>query len=452
MATKIQTLGHGSLLLTDRQDQPLLLTDPWLVGSTYWRSWWLQHYPDEQQLEFLAQVKYVYITHEHPDHFHTPSIRKIGRAPIYLCPDLPDASMSSFLAADAFQAEVLKALQWRSLSPEVAVLSIPLWNDDSLLLIKTPDALIINLNDAKPNQKILKNIRAIRDGLEQEKVIVLSSYSPASIVNSFLRDDHRVHLKEKADYVKYLIQTCETLKADMFIPFASQVVFLRQDSQWANDYKVTYDDLKQFWQSRCELLPPYSTVDLVTGETHHVAPSDYRTKGDAKFNLIAQQEAADQQASFDEADQARLVQKMNSTKLLSLFSFRKGIGFSVNDQDFVYNPWQGSLASVARTALSDCSFWLKIPGQALKDALLYDHFGDLGPSMFIQIHLNHQTKPIAIYLFFILLTLNDYKHTKSLKNLRQWLLTTVKTSLFAAPKIPFLTMSSQPPESTKVLA
>ena len=46
----LQTLGHASLLLKSTQGKPYIITDPWITGSTYWRSWWLQNYPDKTQL------------------------------------------------------------------------------------------------------------------------------------------------------------------------------------------------------------------------------------------------------------------------------------------------------------------------------------------------------------------------------------------------------------------
>jgi len=30
------------------------LTDPWLVGSVFWRRWWPQNYPDPATLDWLA--------------------------------------------------------------------------------------------------------------------------------------------------------------------------------------------------------------------------------------------------------------------------------------------------------------------------------------------------------------------------------------------------------------
>src|SRR5580658_1638043 len=135
---KLKTLGHASIALYRDGEAPLLLTDPWLVGSVYWRSWWLQNYPDEATLDWLAQSAYVYITHEHPDHFHMPSIRRLGGGPTYLFPALTEQGYLGHMAESGFRAAIVPPGEWRKLGEGIAILSWPLWNDDSLLLIDTP--------------------------------------------------------------------------------------------------------------------------------------------------------------------------------------------------------------------------------------------------------------------------------------------------------------------------
>ncbi|CAN5285419.1 hypothetical protein BH20ACI1_BH20ACI1_05520 [soil metagenome] len=44
MNYRTKTLGHATLLLFEN-GKPLIATDPWLIGSAYWRSWWLEKYP-----------------------------------------------------------------------------------------------------------------------------------------------------------------------------------------------------------------------------------------------------------------------------------------------------------------------------------------------------------------------------------------------------------------------
>jgi glyoxylase-like metal-dependent hydrolase (beta-lactamase superfamily II) len=93
---KLQTLGHASIALYREGEAPLLLTDPvarrlgllaQLVAAELPRRGRRSHW--------LADAANVYITHEHPDHFHMPSIRRLGNAARrYLFPALTETRLS----------------------------------------------------------------------------------------------------------------------------------------------------------------------------------------------------------------------------------------------------------------------------------------------------------------------------------------------------------------------
>merc|ERR1712224_399028 len=127
--------------------------------------------------------------------------------------------------------------------------------------VDTSNALVVNLNDAKPSKSLLKWILKVVKKINKYTVL-LSSYSPASIVNSFRRNGKELSIKTKKDYVDYLNKVCKIIRPDIFIPFASQVVFQRDDSKWANEHKVRYSDLEKYWDSETKLLRPYSTINL----------------------------------------------------------------------------------------------------------------------------------------------------------------------------------------------
>ncbi len=57
---RFQVLSHAGLLLEGRGVS--LLVDPWLVGSSYWRSWW--NYPPVSP-ELVANLRptHIYLTH-----------------------------------------------------------------------------------------------------------------------------------------------------------------------------------------------------------------------------------------------------------------------------------------------------------------------------------------------------------------------------------------------------
>lgn len=431
---KIQTIGHACMVLRDDDGSPILITDPWLIGSTYWRSWWLQNYPTAEELAELGKTKFVYITHEHMDHFHPPSIRKLGSGPTYLAPSLPQEQIALFLAEQGFKSQVAEPLRWHRLHPKVAILSIPLPNDDSVLLVDTPTALIVNLNDSKPMRYQLKRVRSFVDShAAGKKVVLLSSYSPASIVNSFRKDSKIVSMKDKRDYVARCCELSESIKADFFMPFASQVIFYRQDSKWANPYKVTTADLRDNWTAKgTTLCMPYTTIDLGSFTVHSVPEEQFRRDEATIVQKVEAQLAHEKEAVFTAEDREELRKKLRFSKLILPILFRKGIGFHVDGQEFTFKPWGGKMVD----GIQNPGFSLMVPGQAIKDVLHSGHFADLGITMFTLIILNGKTNPKMVYLFFLLIGLHDYHHWWSWGNLWKWFKTSLRLNKWRIPTVP----------------
>lgn len=429
----IETLGHAGLLIRDDAGEPVLFTDPWISGSCYWRSWWLQSYPNERQVNELTRVKFCFITHEHPDHFHTASIRLLGKGIHFLSPDLPQEHITRYLAAQGYTASVVPAFRWKAIHRDVRILSIPLFNDDSVLLIDTPGAVIVNLNDAKPRARQLRQLCGWLDGALPSKTrILLSSYSPASIVNSFVRNAQRVSLREKADYIRYVSDNCRLLKIDHFMPFASQVIYKRSDSAWANAFKVTFDDLKAQWSGgRTRLLPPLARMSLPDGSYTFIPPESYNYDDQPVLRKVQAQQALDALVIFDDEDVDRLRRKLNSSRWVLAGLFPRGIGFTLENTPLHYSPWSGTLSRGAATG----DFALRVPAQAFKEALEYGHFGDLGTAMFTMVMLNSNIHPRRVYLFFIVMTFHDYGHTATLRDWLKWLRQTIKIQRWRIPGI-----------------
>lgn len=432
---KIQTIGHACMVLRDDAGKPLFCTDPWLIGSTYWRSWWLQNYPTPEEMADLSTVPYAYITHEHMDHFHPPSLRKLGKNPTYLAPALPQEQIANFLTEKGFNSKALAPLTWHKLHDTVSVLSIPLPNDDSVLLVHTPKAFIVNFNDAKPMKYQVKRIRKYveEQRAKGKKIILLNSYSPASPVNSFRRGKEQtiVSMRGKSDYVQRVSELSDILQADYFMPFASQVIFYRSDSKWANEYKVSVTDLLEHWSAKnTQLCHPYSTIDFETWEVTHVAEKDYYRDEEVIAHKVAVQEDKEKQAQFTDKDVADLRKKLSFSRVLLPLLFRKGIGFMLGDRELTYKPWGRKIVD----GIQNPSFSLAIPPQALKDVLYTGHFADLGITMFTLIILNGKTKPRMVYVFFLLIALHDYRHTWSLKNFFKWFGSSLRLNRWKIPR------------------
>ena len=416
---KLRTLGHASLTLFGRGRVPILLTDPWLVGSAYWRSWWLQHYPSQEDLDWTAKSAFIYVTHEHPDHFHMPTIRRLGHVPSYLFPALAERGYLEYITRLGYRAEIVEPLRWRALAEDVSILSIPVLGDDSLLLVDTPTALILNLNDAKPLPPVVKVIRRLADCVDKTRVL-LCSYSPASLVNSFVDDTGTVALKSPRHYVDYISRLSDALGANLYLPFASQVVFSRMDSCWANGHRTTYQHLQQHWGSRARLMPPYATLDLARFTVEWVSPKRYRPMHPLKVAALADQRLVEEEsATIFRNDVAELERRLNTWRWLLLLIFPRGFALSLGERCFGYHALRGRLIEGGTSTQGE--FLVSIPKLTMKEALRNGHISDLGITMFVRVRLLRKFDPRKVYALFMLLQFADYGHLRNVGSVFRWL-------------------------------
>lgn len=422
----LRTLGHACLALYQGRENPLLVTDPWLVGSVYWRSWWLENYPSAEEIDWLANTAFVYVTHEHPDHFHMPTIRRLGSGPTYLFPSLAEQGYLVHMARYGYHAETVVPLRWRAIAEGVSILSIPVWNDDSLLLIDTPGALILDINDAKPLGAVVRAIRRMADRIGKPSIL-LCSYSPASLVNSFLDDTGVVSLKPARHYVDYVGRLCDRLAVDFYMPFASQAVFNRSDSRWANGFRTTYRHLQRHWRSRAQLLPPYATLDLTEFTHCATAPGQYRAAEQSRVAIATRCRANEEDAAtVSTQDIMALERKLNAFHWLLWLMFPRGFAFQLGEVRLDYNTWRGRIVDADAPRSRQGDFIVAVPKSTIKEAIENNHVSDLGITMFVRIRLLRRLDPRKVYALFVLLQIDDYRHLRSSAAFLRWLWRGVK--------------------------
>ena len=88
---KFTILSHAGLCV--EHNGVRIVSDPWLIGSCYWRSWWNFPEPPAALIENL-QPDYIYLTHLHWDHFHGVSLKKLFAPTTHiLVPKVPTRRM-----------------------------------------------------------------------------------------------------------------------------------------------------------------------------------------------------------------------------------------------------------------------------------------------------------------------------------------------------------------------
>jgi len=415
----LQTLGHATLALrTDESSEPLLITDPWIRGSCYWRSWWLQRYPSAAQVATLGRAKYCYLTHEHPDHFHPPSLRALGTAPTYLTPEFNRDQMGDYLGQHGFRARALHAGRFEDLGDGVRVMSLPTVGNDSMLLIDAPTAFIANLNDARPDPAQLLLLRSIRRRVGKGKPsLLLASYSAAGLSNSLYRGGTRVPYLEENWHSRYVGMLCRSLEADVYLPFASQVTFERPDTRWAADFQVPVQRVREHLASiGTRTCPPFVTYNLSTGAW--VTEEEQPPHREANIEGRVQAQIAQERTELDGDDLLRLEQKLRSAgRALLPWMFPRGIAFDFGGQKVVYDCLRGHV----RASDDSGSVRLRLPAQAVHDVLHSGYFSDICIPMFTHVDLGPEVPAAHIFIFFTLMQLHDVGATASLHGFRRWL-------------------------------
>ena len=104
---KFEILSHAGLAVTHANKT--LVCDPWLVGSTHWRSWW-NYPPVVPNLLSRLSPDVIYLTHIHWDHFQGVSLRKFPRDTQIVIPRAPGPQARERSPKLCARVDVLKSL------------------------------------------------------------------------------------------------------------------------------------------------------------------------------------------------------------------------------------------------------------------------------------------------------------------------------------------------------
>ena len=232
---KIQLISHASVIV-DSGDV-CIWTDPWIVGEAFNDSWAL--FPEAVfSSEMLKSIDYIWISHEHPDHFHIPSLRSLPKEfkERVVVIFQQNNSKKMFDAFSKLGYRNHKKLPHRTtvrLSGSTSVYCYQEGQMNSALAIMNEKVTVLNVNDAEirtPDCKIIrKDIGKIDYVLNQFSI---AGYNGNPGFDAQLR-------KQAASILMTVANNHLDLGAKYTIPFASFVYFCTQDNRYINKYANT---------------------------------------------------------------------------------------------------------------------------------------------------------------------------------------------------------------------
>ena len=282
-----ETLGNATLAFHE-DGRPVLATDPWLTGTCYFGSWGLDRPLTAEELALVQASEYIWISHGHPDHFHIPSLALLRPEQKILLPDHYHPGIKDYLDAHGFMVEVLPYRAWRQLSPGIRVLCLDNENQDAILAIEAGDSLVVDLNDS-PLCGERRFLRGLVGKYDRARTYVAALCSNDADLFNLVDGEGRRAIdqpdRRKPGMIWSLARIVYSLGAGSYVSSASQHIYVRPDSVWANPYRVGWADVTRHWtRPGIRLIEPFVRVDLDTGDyerKHPAQTSDFSQIGDS---------------------------------------------------------------------------------------------------------------------------------------------------------------------------
>jgi UDP-MurNAc hydroxylase len=227
---KITFINHASILIESQATS--VWTDPWTKGKIVNNCAAL--YSPSAPVPF-ERVEHIWLSHEHSDHFHFPTLKSIPEA---------DRQRITFLHQKHSSPRVIDAVRklgfknirelpqfgWVTLKPGFEVLCGCVGTMDSLLAIRTEGECILNLNDCVCTDAQIRYIHR----LVGTPSMLLTQFSIAQWIGN--KEDETDAVQQKIRELQYRNLV---FKPEFTVPFASFAYACNQENEWLNRFMIT---------------------------------------------------------------------------------------------------------------------------------------------------------------------------------------------------------------------
>ena len=255
---KIEFINHAGYLI---HGEKTILCDPWINGSVFNNGWRLLLDSKKNASDFKT-VDYIWISHEHPDHFDPKFFNKIDsvfRKKIkILFQYTRDKRVITFLKGLGFQTIELPLGKIFQLDDNIDIICDRVGiSVDSYLMVEMDGIKILNLNDCQlTNKRIIKNIKKVVGKVD----ILFNQFNYAN----WLGNENNKNIREKWAFNK-IVQNKIVLKQfcpKYFIPFASFCYYSHIENWYMNDSRNSieewYNTFNNFNNTKVLIMAPGS--------------------------------------------------------------------------------------------------------------------------------------------------------------------------------------------------
>lgn len=364
---KLHTCGNATLIV-EKNNKPILATDPWLHHHTaYFGSWATTYKIPDFHMNLLEKVPYIWISHFHPDHLNLRSLLKLkAREKKILLSYQHSNRMANDLKNAGLDVTILPLRKYITLEEDIELATFPILKTvDSGLIIKCKNNLIVNLNDTfcDPSKNFLKKeISKSKNSL----LLKLAGYGDADMINIFDQRNNFIEPIASSKPAPGLLLTvqAEKINCTHAMHFSSFHKYVRSDSLWANKYTTPRSDLKRGWNEKIGYFEEFSSL-LINEDGFQKINSSY-----PEVNNIEIKEPSKFGDDWNQnlkSDESKLVKDyLNTIEKISNNSFLIKVGSKIIESDIKLSKLKNSE-----------KFILHAPRKSLIKAIKFNIFDDL---------------------------------------------------------------------------
>ena len=324
--------NHASVTVKTRDIS--ILTDPWFNGSAFNDGWNLIYENKENEEFFLNNINFIWISHEHPDHFQPKFFINNKNFIIknnikIIFQKTRDKRVINFLKKMNFEVIEIEEKKKIKLSEYTEIILFKAEFYDSSIAIISNNQTLLNLNDCQYDEKQLKEIKNKCGRID----LLLTQFSYAAWKGG--KDNVKWRQASAIKKLNSLEKQYKVLNSKCLIPIASFIYFSHKDNFYMNDSINNIDKVSSYLQDKnikFKILKPNESFDINTPHIENKSSqnfwnNEYDKLKDKKLNDFNQSyqlnklndEFVNYRAKIFKKNNKYLMKLISKIKFLNLF-------------------------------------------------------------------------------------------------------------------------------------
>lgn len=244
MSFEVKFINHACFQIIKKDYS--ILVDPWFSGKVFNDSWELLNETNIDDLD-LSNLKYIFISHEHPDHLSWSTLKQIrekcNQKIEVLMPKRDNTNIHENMSNLGFKYYQFEPYQFYTNDVDHFTFSFFKNNHDSAMLFDIDGKLILNKNDCEFNTEELHRMKTgiFENMMGRDIDLLFNQFSLAGFYGN--KDDKKSLNLAMESHISDLLDTHRILNPKITIPFASFITFCRPENHFLNDHIVNIQEV-----------------------------------------------------------------------------------------------------------------------------------------------------------------------------------------------------------------